>query len=633
MAQIIHNIDIPDSGNGDQLRTAFDHQNQMNTELYDSKVDKVLGKDLSSNDYTITDKNKLDGIEEGAEVNVQANWNQNDDTQDDFIIGKPEQLFSSLGYFHHNDTATQTIPLTLVANVEKKITNNSLGAQTNLTQAPYGVTNVWNSTTNSFDFSELSIGDTIDLRIDLLLTTLSNNQKYSVILRVGQGSTSQYDLLITEGIIKSSSTNNHLVGEVGLSLDYAEHLSNPANLYIVSDHEGSVKVNGFYTKILRKGINIVTIGAGIDLQQVTDVGANTTNLLSVYNNDDGSSTALSSQGVDFINPSGVTGVSLRAATQTGNVGEVLIPDAGLTPKTIAFQEWVNDNLPTPTLQEVTDEDNTISDTDYSQNIQSNANIFNDLNTNEQITYGIDGITKNEGSGLYNQQVVFDNITQNGVFKIPNETGIGATREYVVSLGYWVSVNATNLVAGISKLYNAIGTQTDGGITPNGVFDALNLKIDKPQLLRATSNITLTATTGSQKLFGNLGANGDGSFNVEVGRYKLDMIITLTNLAGSGSIGFITGLSDGTSAFANILMGVLAMKGSFAGTSAGSFTRMASFTSNTAISGTSSNTNGFVQVSGEFSVTTAGKLFPGISLNVSATPDNNAGSFCTITKID
>jgi nitrogen fixation protein len=168
---------------------------------------------------------------------------------------------------------------------------------------------------------------------------------------------------------------------------------------------------------------------------------------------------------------------------------------------------------------------------------------------------------------------------------------------------------------------------------NAVFDALNLKIDKPQTLRATSNITLTATTSSQKLFGNLGANGDGSFNVEVGRYKMDMIITLTNLAGSGSIGFITGLGDGTSAFANVTMGVLGWKGLLGGTNPPLMSRMVSFTTAPVVSGTGTSTNGFVQVSGEFSVTTAGKFFPGISLNVSATPDNNTGSFCTITKID
>jgi hypothetical protein len=167
----------------------------------------------------------------------------------------------------------------------------------------------------------------------------------------------------------------------------------------------------------------------------------------------------------------------------------------------------------------------------------------------------------------------------------------------------------------------------------GVQEALDLKLNLPQTLRATSNILLTATTSSQKLFGNLGANGDGSFNVEVGRYKLDMILTLTSLASSGSIGFITGLGDGTSAFANIAMSVTGFKGGLSGTSTGLFTRMASFTSNPSVSSTGTNTNGFVQVSGEFSVTTAGKFFPGISLNVSATPDNNAGSFCTITKIE
>ena len=38
-------------------------------ELDDGKVDKILGKGLSTNDYTTDEKNKLAGIEAGAEVN------------------------------------------------------------------------------------------------------------------------------------------------------------------------------------------------------------------------------------------------------------------------------------------------------------------------------------------------------------------------------------------------------------------------------------------------------------------------------------------------------------------------------------------------------------------------------------
>lgn len=53
------------------------------------KVDAVTGKGLSTNDFTDTLKSKLDGIESGAEVNVQSDWNQTTDTADDYIKNKP----------------------------------------------------------------------------------------------------------------------------------------------------------------------------------------------------------------------------------------------------------------------------------------------------------------------------------------------------------------------------------------------------------------------------------------------------------------------------------------------------------------------------------------------------------------
>ena len=53
------------------------------------KVDKETGKGLSSNDFTSGEKSKLAGIETGANANVQADWNQTDDTADDFIKNKP----------------------------------------------------------------------------------------------------------------------------------------------------------------------------------------------------------------------------------------------------------------------------------------------------------------------------------------------------------------------------------------------------------------------------------------------------------------------------------------------------------------------------------------------------------------
>lgn len=54
-----------------------------------NKVDKVTGKGLSTNDYTTAEKTKLGAIAEGAEVNVQADWDEPDATSDAYIANKP----------------------------------------------------------------------------------------------------------------------------------------------------------------------------------------------------------------------------------------------------------------------------------------------------------------------------------------------------------------------------------------------------------------------------------------------------------------------------------------------------------------------------------------------------------------
>lgn len=54
----------------------------------DLKVDKILNKQLSTEDYTTSEKNKLAGIANGAEVNVQSDWNSV--SGDSLILNKPD---------------------------------------------------------------------------------------------------------------------------------------------------------------------------------------------------------------------------------------------------------------------------------------------------------------------------------------------------------------------------------------------------------------------------------------------------------------------------------------------------------------------------------------------------------------
>lgn len=79
LAQILNKPTIP-SISGLATVTYVDQQDAL-------KVDKVTGKGLSTNDYTTAEKNKLAGIQAGAEVNVNADWNAT--SGDAQILNKP----------------------------------------------------------------------------------------------------------------------------------------------------------------------------------------------------------------------------------------------------------------------------------------------------------------------------------------------------------------------------------------------------------------------------------------------------------------------------------------------------------------------------------------------------------------
>jgi len=108
MGYIPINYSMPNDGLGDSLRDAFIQVDDMFSELFQNKVDKVTGKGLTSNDFTDLEKTKLDGIESGAEVNVQSDLSQDDETEDDFVKGKDTFLFETFPKIQFTADGTQT---------------------------------------------------------------------------------------------------------------------------------------------------------------------------------------------------------------------------------------------------------------------------------------------------------------------------------------------------------------------------------------------------------------------------------------------------------------------------------------------------------------------------------------------
>lgn len=157
------------------------------------------------------------------------------------------------GFVDYNDLATATTPINVVAATPTVLTNDGAGAFTNKTYLPLDMTDIWNAVTDTFDWTELKLGDMIDIRLDVVVTTTQPNQEVSIDLELAQGTGNEYNIpFITDQQFKT--TGVHPVNRFnGIYMGDTNTLNNAAQFKITSDDACTVKVNGWYCKIIRRG--------------------------------------------------------------------------------------------------------------------------------------------------------------------------------------------------------------------------------------------------------------------------------------------------------------------------------------------------------------------------------------------
>lgn len=157
-----------------------------------------------------------------------------------------------VGFADYNDAATGTTPINVPGTLtDVDITNDELGSFTNKGFLPTGVTDVYDATTNQFDWSELKLGDMVDIRLDLDVTTSSPNQLVEIDLVVAVGG-SQYSIPFVDNAFKSAGAQR-VNRYNGIYLGDTNTLNNPAKFVIRSDDTATVRVNGWYVKVLVRG--------------------------------------------------------------------------------------------------------------------------------------------------------------------------------------------------------------------------------------------------------------------------------------------------------------------------------------------------------------------------------------------
>lgn len=131
------------------------------------------------------------------------------------------------------------------------LVNDGAGANTNLTYAVPGVAHVWNTVTNQMDFTLLENGDTIDLRVDVEVTTTGANHEVVLAWELGIGGFN-YTLQILRQNFKVAGTYIMTVLHSAYIGDDNTRL-NPAEIQMLSDDASdSVAVNGFYIRVNKR---------------------------------------------------------------------------------------------------------------------------------------------------------------------------------------------------------------------------------------------------------------------------------------------------------------------------------------------------------------------------------------------
>lgn len=154
------------------------------------------------------------------------------------------------GFFDYGDLATQTTPIAVPADTWVFIPNDGQAAFSNYDYKPPGINDLWNTTTNEFDWSGLNLGDQVDIRLTLEATTTSPNQGFTVELAMAIGSAAPYFITFIGQSVKTVGTIQG-IRYSGIYMGNVETLNFPAKFRIMSDDPFTYRVGGWYLRVLR----------------------------------------------------------------------------------------------------------------------------------------------------------------------------------------------------------------------------------------------------------------------------------------------------------------------------------------------------------------------------------------------
>lgn len=169
-----------------------------------------------------------------------------------YISTQSPDSFSG-GWADYADVATTGSPIAVSA-VPAVLTNDGTGVDTNTKYLPAsgnGVTQLWDTSSNGFDFSELEVGDMVDIRMDISVIIAFTNTVVNVNLHMGSGGSITVPF-ISDQNFKATGTFK-VIRYMGVYIGSEDVRDNLAQLKVSADNNCTCTVHGWYIKAIRRG--------------------------------------------------------------------------------------------------------------------------------------------------------------------------------------------------------------------------------------------------------------------------------------------------------------------------------------------------------------------------------------------
>lgn len=159
----------------------------------------------------------------------------------------------NFGFIDYNDTSTTLNPVVLLSNTWTDIPNDKQGAFSNLGYAPTGVTSLMDGSTGYLDFSELTLGSDVMIRIDFVVTPNTNNSLLETRYVLGQGA-GEYALPVRSRRLDSGSgiPYSSEKGSFYIYMGDTNTLGGVGKLQVKLSTPGTLVNNGVAIKIFKK---------------------------------------------------------------------------------------------------------------------------------------------------------------------------------------------------------------------------------------------------------------------------------------------------------------------------------------------------------------------------------------------